>query len=75
MKTEIEVPTGKRRRGIGYVEKRYNKHRVSIHRLVKSGKFPAPDKINGINSWTEERLDAYDKQLEQERIERFGGLS
>ena len=63
MSTQPTVPHGKRRYRKRDVAARYGVHPVSIWRWVNQGKFPTPEKINGMSTWREEVLDAYDEQL------------
>lgn len=72
--SDYEIPKGKRRLSIKAVCARYGTdgERVSeatIYRAMKRKTgipFPRPDKLNGSNSWPEERLDHYDELLAEQ---------
>jgi len=46
------------------IENLTGKHRCTIWRWVKAGKFPAPQYINGQRSWTEDVIVEWDSSLE-----------
>lgn len=46
------------------IEDLTGKHRTTIWRWVKAGKFPQPQYINGQRSWSEASVEVWQGQLE-----------